>query len=134
MESPGTSYLYTIALLGMTFTGERTPRYVRVNVTIIQLISLALLIVATGLFHERSGPGIPDCPDRISDFRARGLAPSAEHHPCAGRALNCQSGDWKYRRLSCVEGQVAQRFASHPWQTVTTPRALRKRSGQSEGT
>ncbi len=56
MESPGTSYLYTIALLGMTFTGERTSRYVRVNVTIIQLISLTLLIVATGLFHERSGP------------------------------------------------------------------------------
>ncbi len=37
-------------------TGEPTPRYVRVNVTIIQLISLSLLIVATGLLHERSGP------------------------------------------------------------------------------
>ena len=37
-------------------TGEPTPRYVRVNVTIILLISLTLLIVATGMFHERSGP------------------------------------------------------------------------------
>ena len=138
MESPGTAYLYTIALLGMTFmgfaaivmllrqtlgrhlrafdvlfarvymefalivsigamlpslltlwglpvgavwrlssglvgvtllanvlsypgrrqavTGEPTPPYVRVNVTIILLISLALLIGATGVLHERSGP------------------------------------------------------------------------------
>jgi len=37
-------------------TGEPTPRYVRVNVTIIQLISLTLFIVATGLLHERSVP------------------------------------------------------------------------------
>jgi len=37
-------------------TGEPTPRYVRVNVTIILLISLTLLIAATGLLHERSGP------------------------------------------------------------------------------
>jgi hypothetical protein len=37
-------------------TGEPTPRYVRVNVTIIQVISLTLLTVATGLLHERSGP------------------------------------------------------------------------------
>ena len=29
---------------------------VRVNVTIIQLISLTLFFVATGLLHERSGP------------------------------------------------------------------------------
>ena len=138
MESPGTSYLYTLALLGMTFmgfaaivmllrqtlgshlrafdvlfarvymefavivsmgamlppllkvwelpteavwrlssglvgvpllwialgyparrratTGEPTPRYVRVNVILILLISLTLLIVATGMLHERSGP------------------------------------------------------------------------------
>ena len=138
MESPGTSYLYTLALLGMTFmgfaaivmllrqtlgghvrafdvlfarvymefavivimgamlppllmlwelppgavwrlssglvglpllgialryparrratTGQPTPRYVRVNVTIILLISLTLLIAATGMFHQRCGP------------------------------------------------------------------------------
>ncbi len=37
-------------------TGEPTTRYVRVNVTIILLISLTLLIAATGLLHERSGP------------------------------------------------------------------------------
>ena len=37
-------------------TGEPTPRYVRVNVTIIVLISLTLLIAATGMLHERSGP------------------------------------------------------------------------------
>src|ERR1700681_2904931 len=37
-------------------TGEPTPRYVRVNVTIILLISLPLLIAATGMLHERSGP------------------------------------------------------------------------------
>jgi lysylphosphatidylglycerol synthetase-like protein (DUF2156 family) len=37
-------------------TGEPTPRYVRMNVTIILLISLTLLIAATGLLHERSGP------------------------------------------------------------------------------
>jgi hypothetical protein len=37
-------------------TGEPTPRYVRVNVTIILLISLTLLIAATGMLHERSAP------------------------------------------------------------------------------
>jgi hypothetical protein len=37
-------------------TGEPTPRYVRVNVTILVLISLTLLITATGVLHERSGP------------------------------------------------------------------------------
>jgi hypothetical protein len=37
-------------------TGEPTPRYVRLNVTIILLISLTLLIAATGMLHERSGP------------------------------------------------------------------------------
>jgi hypothetical protein len=37
-------------------TGEPTPRYVRMNVTIILLISLTLLIAATGMLHERSGP------------------------------------------------------------------------------
>jgi len=37
-------------------TGEPTPRYVRVNVGIIFLISLTLLITATGVLHERSGP------------------------------------------------------------------------------
>jgi hypothetical protein len=37
-------------------TGEPTPRYVRVNVTIIVLISLTLLIAATGMLRERSGP------------------------------------------------------------------------------
>ena len=37
-------------------TGEPTPRYVRVNVATILLIALALLIAATGLLHERSGP------------------------------------------------------------------------------
>jgi hypothetical protein len=37
-------------------TGEPTPRYVRVNVTIILLISLTLLMAATGMLHERSGP------------------------------------------------------------------------------
>ena len=37
-------------------TGEPTPRYVRVNVTLTLLISLTLLITATGLLHERSGP------------------------------------------------------------------------------
>ena len=37
-------------------TDEPTPRYVRVNVTIIVLISLTLLIAATGMLHERSGP------------------------------------------------------------------------------
>jgi len=37
-------------------TGERTPRYVRMNVTIILFISVTLLIVATGMLHERSGP------------------------------------------------------------------------------
>jgi hypothetical protein len=138
MESPGTSYLYTMALLGMTFmgfaaivmllrqtlgghlrpfdalfarvymefavivsmgamlppllmfcelptgvvwrlssvlvglpllwiavsyparrraaTGEPTPRYVRVNMTIILMISVTFLIAATGMLHERSGP------------------------------------------------------------------------------
>ena len=65
-------------------TGKSTPRYVRVNTTIVLLISLTLLIDATGLLHERSASGIPGCPDRISDFFAGGLAPSAEHYPCAG--------------------------------------------------
>jgi hypothetical protein len=37
-------------------TGDPTPRYVRMNVTIILLISLTLLIAATGVLHERSGP------------------------------------------------------------------------------
>ncbi len=37
-------------------TGEPTPRYVRVNVMIILLISLTLLIAATGVLHERAGP------------------------------------------------------------------------------
>ena len=37
-------------------TGQPTPRYVRMNVTIILLISLTLLIAATGMLHERSGP------------------------------------------------------------------------------
>jgi hypothetical protein len=37
-------------------TGKSTPRYVRVNTTIVLLISLTLLIDATGLLHERSGP------------------------------------------------------------------------------
>ena len=39
-------------------TGEPTPRYVRVNVTIILLIGLTLLIAATGMLHERSGPAL----------------------------------------------------------------------------
>jgi len=37
-------------------SGEPTPRYVRANVAIIVLISLTLLIAATGVLHERSGP------------------------------------------------------------------------------
>jgi hypothetical protein len=37
-------------------TGEPTPAYVRMNVTIILLIGLTLLIGATGILHERSGP------------------------------------------------------------------------------
>jgi hypothetical protein len=37
-------------------TGEPTPRYVRVIVTIMVLISLTLGMVATGILHERSGP------------------------------------------------------------------------------
>jgi len=37
-------------------TRELTPHYVRVNVTIILLISVTLLIVATGTLHEQSGP------------------------------------------------------------------------------
>jgi hypothetical protein len=37
-------------------TGEPTPRYVRVNVTILVLISLTFLIAAIGMLHERSGP------------------------------------------------------------------------------
>ena len=37
-------------------SGQPTPRYVRMNVTIILLISLTLLIAATGTLHERAGP------------------------------------------------------------------------------
>jgi hypothetical protein len=37
-------------------TGKPIPSYVRVNVTIIVLISLTLLIAATGMLHDRSGP------------------------------------------------------------------------------
>jgi len=37
-------------------TGQPTPPYVRVNMAIILLISLTLLIAATGVLHERSGP------------------------------------------------------------------------------
>src|SRR5258707_2428156 len=59
------SGLVGVPLLGIAWSyparrrataGEPTPRYVRVNVTIILLISLTLLIVATGMLHERSGP------------------------------------------------------------------------------
>ena len=59
------SGLVGVSLLGIALgyparrrvtTGEPTPRYVRVNVTIIVLISLTLLIVATGMLRERSGP------------------------------------------------------------------------------
>jgi hypothetical protein len=59
------SGLVGLALLGIALsyparrratTGEPTPRYVRANVTIILLISLTLLIAATGMLHERSGP------------------------------------------------------------------------------
>ena len=37
-------------------TGEPTPRYVRLNVSIILLICLTLLIAATGMLRERTGP------------------------------------------------------------------------------
>ena len=36
-------------------SGEPTPRYVRVNLAIVLLISLTLLIAATGALRERSG-------------------------------------------------------------------------------
>jgi len=59
------SGLVAIPLLGIALTypgrrrsatGEPTPGYVRVNVTLMLLISLTLLIDATGVLHERSGP------------------------------------------------------------------------------
>jgi len=59
------SCLVGVPLLGIALTyparrrvasGEPTPRYVRVNVAIIVSISLTLLIAATGVLHERSGP------------------------------------------------------------------------------
>jgi hypothetical protein len=50
-----------LLLFGLTYparrraaSGEPTPLYVRVNVSIVLLISLALLANATGVFHERS--------------------------------------------------------------------------------
>ena len=36
-------------------SGEPTPRYVRVNLAILLLISLTLLLAASGVLHERSG-------------------------------------------------------------------------------
>ena len=36
-------------------SGEPTPRYVRANLSILLVISLMFLLVATGVLHERSG-------------------------------------------------------------------------------
>jgi hypothetical protein len=50
-----------LLFLGVTYparrrsaSGERTPFYVRVNVSIVILISVALLLTAIGVFHEKS--------------------------------------------------------------------------------
>ena len=50
-----------LLFLGVTYpvrhrsaSGEHTPFYVRVNVSIVILISVALLLTALGIFHEKS--------------------------------------------------------------------------------
>jgi hypothetical protein len=57
-------------------TGEPTPRYVRVNVTIILLISLTLLIAATGMLHERSGPAFLTALTAVGQMGRWAVAPN----------------------------------------------------------
>src|SRR5438128_2336194 len=92
MESP-ISYLYTMAILGMTFIG---------------FSAIVMLLRQTLGSHLRAfdalpldcrdrraartiGSNILDCSDCISGLRGRDMASSTQPHPRAGVTLICQS-------------------------------------------
>jgi hypothetical protein len=202
MELPGTSYLCTLALLGMTFMGfaaivmllrqtlGRDLRafdvlfaraYMEFAVIVSMgamlpallmlwdlpigavwrlssgLVGLPLLVIALGYPARRRatywrthaalrprerhnhfidqpdpldcfdwhaqrtiGSGVPGCPDRIPDFGAGGLAPSAEHYPCAGGGLNGRRARGSKSVSWYAPPLPHSRYAAQPGAKLTT--------------